>query len=83
MITIHNANYNWKPVKGCCQKKAVRCERCNNNTERFLAWDGNGYGIPGILTFSPVKIYAWKCPICPAYEDVEREVAKAIIKGGN
>lgn len=81
MRNIYNYTYNWKPVKGNFPKKQILCPQCNNTTEYFLAWDGNEFGFPGLFTVTTSKVYAYKCPICPAYEELSAEIAKAIIKG--
>ena len=80
MIRIYKETYNWKPVKGSLPTKTTLCPRCNNQTEYFLAWDANEFGFPGIFTVATSKLYAYKCPICPAYEKLSVEIAKAIIK---
>jgi ribosomal protein S27AE len=79
MRYVYNNTYNWKPVEKVVQTKRMLCPRCHNAAEFFLAWDGNGIGIPGLFTFATSKVYAYKCPICPAYEEVSAQVAKAIM----
>jgi len=62
--------------------KAVHCPRCNNDVEYFLAWDSTGgFGLFPPLMVETGKIYAYKCPICPNFDLISNEVAKAIIKG--
>jgi hypothetical protein len=79
---IYRYEYDWKNVKGNLKSPLKLCPRCGNNVCYQLVFDGDGYGFPGLWTFKYNKIYAFKCPICPNYELVEKELAKAIIKGG-
>jgi len=81
MINIYRSRHDWKPVNGGSRTKAVLCPRCKNEVEYYLAWDGTGWGVPGIFTIAITKVYAFKCPICPCYEELSAEVAKAIVKG--
>lgn len=83
-MAIYTTSYkfNWKPVKGNVPKKHMTCPRCNNEVDYFLAWDGEGMGIGGATFLTFKKAYVYKCPICPNYEELSQEVAKAIIKGG-
>ena len=81
MTVINNRLANWKPVKGNYTQAKKICPRCNNNVSYELAWDGDGYGMPGIWTFKYNKIYVFKCPICPNFEPLSKESAKAILKG--
>jgi len=71
--------FNWKPVKGNIPTKPITCPRCNNQVDYFLAWDGEGFGF-GNLTLVTNKAYVYKCPICPNYEEVSQQLAKALIK---
>ena len=71
----------WKPVKGGFKKEQQKCPRCNNIVHYFLACDG-GFDLFSILESPYSKRYAYKCPICPNFEPVDDQVAKAIIKGG-
>jgi hypothetical protein len=81
-IRMQRYDFEWKEVKGVRKKTMQVCPRCQNNVEYFLASDGDGIGFPGIWTYKYSKVYAYKCPICPNFEEVQKEVAKAIIKGG-
>lgn len=74
-------NFEWKPVKGDFKKAKHVCPRCNNDVSYFLAWDAEGIGIGGFNLINTKKVYAYKCPICPNFEPVLNEVAKAILKG--
>jgi hypothetical protein len=80
MRFVYNYTYHWKPVKKVIKTKRMLCLRCHNSAEFFLAWDSNGIGIPGLFTLPTSKVYAYKCPICPCYEEVSAEVAKGIMK---
>lgn len=84
VMGIYKERYNneWRAVKGDFKKEACICPRCRNKVEYTLCYDGDGIGFPGFLTLKYNKIYAYKCPICPNYEDVSPELAKAIINGG-
>jgi hypothetical protein len=74
-------NFNWKPVKGNYTKPKQLCPRCNNEVQYSLVWDGEGIGFGGFNLINTRKAYAFKCPICPNYDAVTNEVAKAILKG--
>jgi hypothetical protein len=80
-ININRLNNEWKAVKGNFTKEETVCPRCNNRVAYILSYDADGFGMPGILTFKYNKHYAYKCPICPNFEAVSTEVAKAIING--
>lgn len=80
MIRRYRSNFEWKRVKGNSATKRKQCLRCHNEVDYFLAWDGAEFGLLGILTFKHSKIYSYKCPICPEFETIDNEVAKAIIK---
>lgn len=82
VIRVTSYNFSWKPVKGGLYTKEKQvCPRCNNKVDYVLSWDGEGIGIAGFNLFNTKKVYAFKCPICPHFEQVSNEVAKAIIKG--
>jgi hypothetical protein len=74
-------HFNWKKVKGNFTKPESFCPRCTNKVSYFLVWDGSEAGLLGILTYKYAKFYAYKCPICPNFEEVSVEVAKAIMRG--
>jgi len=74
-------NFEWKKVRGSYKKEKQKCSRCNNIVQYELSYDGNEFGFPGLLSYKFSKVYAYKCPICPNFEAVENEVAKAIMKG--
>lgn len=80
-INLNRFHFKWKPVKGDFKMAEKYCPRCNNRVQYFLAYDGDGIGFPGIWTYTYSKHYAYKCPICPNFEEISNEVAKAIIKG--
>jgi len=73
-------NFDWKPVKGNLRQEEITCPRCNNKVQYQLCCDGDGIGFPGLLTYKYNKQYAYKCPICPNFEVVSKEVAKAILR---
>ena len=83
-MTINRYRYynKWRFVKGNHIKDFGTCARCNNHKPYQLVYDANEAGLIGILTFKYNRIYAFKCPICPNFELIEDELAKAIIKGG-
>jgi hypothetical protein len=62
----------WRAVKGEHKKELKPCPRCSNNVHYYLAYD--------VVDFF-FKIYAYKCPICPNFEPIPKELATAIIKG--
>lgn len=68
-------------MKGGHQKDYGVCPRCNNNKPYKLVYDASEYGLVGILTFKYNKMYAFKCPVCPNFEYISKELAQAIIKG--
>ena len=72
--------FKWKKVKGNQSSKRKICPRCKNDVEYFFAWDSEEFGFLGLLTFKHSKKYSFKCPICPEYELLSDEAAKAIIK---
>jgi hypothetical protein len=74
-------NFEWKKVKGNFEKEEQICPRCKNNVKYSLCFDGDEIGLLGVLTYKYSKKYVYKCPICPNFEEVSNELAKAIIKG--
>lgn len=79
---VSRYQYDWKPVKGGFTKPPCICPRCQNSVVSVLCSDGDGVGFPGLWTYKYNKVYAFKCPICPNFEEISAELAKAIIKGG-
>ena len=77
----YNNFYAWKDAKGARVKDFGVCPRCQNSKPYKLVYDSNEYGFPGLLSFKYNKKYAFKCPICPNFELISNELAKAIIKG--
>jgi len=80
-LLVDRFDYDWKKVKGNHSVKNQKCVRCNNQVDYFLAWDGSGIGLPGVWTIGFNKVYSYKCPICPNFELINKELAKAILKG--
>lgn len=80
-ISTTHYNFKWKQVKGNYLKAKQVCPRCNNEVQYSLVWDGEGIGIAGFNLVNTKRAYAYKCPICPNFEVVSNEVAKAILKG--
>jgi ribosomal protein S27AE len=78
-VYITKYSFEWKKVKGNIPTKKLLCPRCNNSVEYFLAWDGDTIGW-GKLSLPTSKAYVYKCPICPQYEVISQELAKALIK---
>lgn len=72
---------DWKSVKGDFQREPSICARCGNEVSYRLVYDADEIGYLGLLTLKHNKRYAFKCPICPQYEEVAEVVAKNIIKG--
>ena len=81
-VYVDRHNWDWKPVPGNVKKKPQACPRCNNQVQYFLAYDGDGWGFPGIWTFKLKQHYAFKCPICPNFEPLAKEEAKALLARG-
>jgi len=79
-IYVDRYQWDWKPVAGSIRRAQQVCPRCRNQVQYFLAYDGDGYGLPGILTFKLKQHYAFKCPICPNFDKVAKEEAKSIIR---
>ena len=81
-VYVDRHNWDWKPVPGNVKKKPQACPRSNNQVQYFLAYDGDGWGFPGIWTFKLKQHYAFKCPICPNFEPLAKEEAKALLARG-
>lgn len=80
-IYITRQNFEWKEEKNGIEKSELQdCPRCKNKVRYRLAWDSEGIGIAGFNVINTKKVYAYKCPICPHFEPLDREVAKAIIE---
>lgn len=81
-MSVYSNRYqwNWRPVAGDIRRVTQLCPRCRNSVEYFLAYDGEGYGLPGLLTFNLKQHYAFKCPICPNFEYLANEEARSIIR---
>ena len=58
-VYVDRHNWDWKPVPGNVKKKPQACPRCNNQVQYFLAYDGDGWGFPGIWTFKLKQHYAF------------------------
>lgn len=83
MSVYANRNeWNWTPVPGPFKQKVQCCPRCNNQVQYVLAYDGEGWGFPGMWTYKLKQHYAYKCPICPNFEPVSKDEAKSIIRAG-
>ena len=81
-VYVDQYNWKWKPAPGNVKKKPQTCPRCKNQVQYFLAYDGDGWGFPGIWTFKLKQHYAYKCPICPNFEPLAKEEAKALLARG-
>ena len=66
-------------VKGDITETEKICTRCDNKVAYELVYIADGVGFPGIWTLKYNKHYFYKCPICPNYDPVDKEVAKALI----
>ena len=82
-MAIYTNSYttSWKKVSGNYKKDEAVCSRCNNNVKYELCYDSEGLGFGGFVLLSTKKYYVYKCPICPNFEPVSSELAKAIMKG--
>lgn len=81
MVYVERNYYEWKKEKGNHLKPMEICKRCSNQVQYALCSDGDGIGFPGLWTFKYNKRYAFVCPVCPNFEEVPRELARALIKG--
>jgi len=71
-MTWSSSQAVWSPIKNNkVPAKIVTCPRCNNTNEFVFKSGSHGSGH---------KFYGFKCPICPHYEDVDDNVAKALMK---
>ncbi len=79
-MTVHifRNNHIWKKVAGNYEKKDCVCPRCKNKVNYILCFDFDSLW----SVFKYNHIYAYKCPICPNYDEISEQLAKAIIKGG-
>jgi hypothetical protein len=73
--------YKWKRAKGNHAKPKQRCPRCNNEVNFELLYDGPGLAFGTLQFFTYPNVHAYKCPICPYFEPISKELAPAIIKG--
>lgn len=81
-MAIYSTRYDhvWKDVKENIEKNELEeCPRCHNEVRYKLVWDSGGIGLAGVTLINTNKIYAYKCPICPNFVPVDKEVAKALI----
>lgn len=78
----YRAHPVWHQARVPYQGEPITCPRCHNETRYVLVWDADEFGFPGLLAFKYNKRYALKCPICPNFELLSKEVATAILKGG-
>ena len=74
-------NHQWKNVNGGYEKDYGVCPRCNNHKPYKLADDASTFILAGIPVFKYDKTYSFKCTVCPNFEYISNELAKAIIKG--
>lgn len=77
-INTYRNFYVWKVVGSDLIKPLCVCPRCNNKVNYILCFDCDR--LWDIFKYN--KIYAFKCPVCPNFEEISEELAKAIIKGG-
>lgn len=77
-MSIHTFRHfhKWKVVKGNFLKDLCICTRCNNNVNYILCFDSDT--LWHVLKYN--KVYAYKCPVCPNFEEISAELAKAIIE---
>lgn len=80
-IYMHSYKLNWTKVCGDYKKEMQTCPRCGNDVAYELCYESDGVGIANVILFAIKKYYAYKCPICPNFELVPSELAKAILKG--
>lgn len=72
----------WRQVSHGYPRKKQVCPRCGNEVEYVLVMDYSEFGLFWPLAIKYNKHYAYKCPICPNYDLIPNELAKAIIKRG-
>lgn len=75
-VVIYNYAPQWKKAKGNRLGAEETCPRCRNRVHYFLA-----YVCDSILFVEHNKHYAFKCPICPNFEQISKELANAIMRG--
>jgi hypothetical protein len=80
-IYTNSYNPNWKKVSGNYKKELEKCTRCGNNVQYEMCFESEGVGFGNAVLFATKKYYAYKCPICPNFEPIPSELAKAIMKG--
>ena len=82
-MAIYTNSYkpNWKKVSGNFKKDSETCPRCNNTVNFELCYESEGLGFGSAVLFATKKYYVYKCPICPHFEPLPTELAKAIMKG--
>ena len=78
-MRVYRHYEDWTPVKGDFRQPAKTCPRCGNHVQYALCYEGEQWLLWGR---KKAQVFAYKCPICPNYEIVEMEVAKAIIESG-
>ncbi len=82
MNNSYRYHHDWRPVKGSILRDIQICQRCKNEVRYLLVYDGDGIGFPGIWTYKLKQYYAFKCPICPSFEEVTKEEAQYLINRG-
>jgi hypothetical protein len=74
-------NWDWKLVPSVKRGAISTCPRCNNNVDYVLAYDGDGIGFPGLLTYKRKQFFCFKCPICPHFEPITKEQGLSLLNG--
>jgi transcription elongation factor Elf1 len=79
-MSVHTfrTNHIWKKVAGNHEKKNYICPRCKNKVNYILCVDSDS--LWSVIKYN--RIYAYTCPICPNYDEISEQHAKAIIKEG-
>lgn len=76
---INDYSANWKKdADGIKKKEKQKCVRCNNEVNYELVWESESIGLAGFQFINLRKFYAFKCPICPNFEPLEKELVKAL-----
>jgi predicted nucleic-acid-binding Zn-ribbon protein len=78
-MEVNRSRPKWDILKPN-MSKSMKCPRCGNTGEFNMSVGSTSYFHLGFTKVRNDKQYAYKCPICPYYEEVLEEVVKALAK---
>ena len=74
-VVVYSYVQKWNKAKGNHLRAEETCPRCKNRVQYFLA-----YACDSTFFVEHNKQYAFKCPICPNFNEISKELANSIMR---